>query len=259
MPAEQLAGVVVGGAQLVTNLINKGKAKEKARELAVSRPDYEVNPLYGENLDLAESEVGGLSARGEQAYNQLNDKQFSSSLDAILKSGGGVNSIGDLYSSGQEGRLRLAQLNDELRMNQIRTLMGTRTQMADQDDKAFEFNEWRPWADKASANAEARKAADEGIWSGIQTIAGAGMQFAGERQQQKQLDNYFQTSQPQSTYSPPVNVMQGRSVNPAGAGSSYSNMTRYTPQGFNPNQSASPYVRRREDATFPSYNPNWGG
>jgi hypothetical protein len=37
----------------------------------------------------------------------------------------------------------------------------------------FQFNEWAPWSDKAQANAKARQGAEDMIWGGLQTAAGA--------------------------------------------------------------------------------------
>lgn len=189
--APPIVSETLGAAQTVVGLINAGKAKREAKKLENSRPEYDVNPLYGQNLDLAESEVGGLSARGEQAYNQLNDKQFSSSLDAILKSGGSANNISTWYGSGEEGRLKLAQLNDELRMNQIRNVIAARTQVADQDDKAWQWNTQAPWLDKSQATAEARKGADQMIWSGLQTLGSSAMQGIDLTNQGKKNDEYL--------------------------------------------------------------------
>lgn len=190
MPAP-IIPIALGVAKTVTSLVNKGKAKEQAREDERTRPQFSVDEGYGQNVSLAESNLQGLSDSAENAYNQLADKQFSSSLDAILKSGGTATNVADVYGQGEEGRLRLAQLSDQMRVSQVNNLMKSREALADQNDKAFEFNQWRPWADKAQATAEARKGAEEGIWSGLETIGAAGMQFMDQKAQQKQQNQYF--------------------------------------------------------------------
>lgn len=210
MPLPLIAGGIAA-AKTVTGLVNRGRAKKEAERLARSRPQYSIDEGYGQNLDLAESEAStGLSATAENAYNQLADKEFSTSLDAILKSGGTATNVADVYGQGQEGRLRLAQLSDQMRLSKINSLMKAREDMAEQQDKKFEFNEWRPWADASQANAEARRGSDEQIWSGLQSLGSTAMQFADQQSQQKQYNDYLKTiggnkgSTNTSTYTPPV-------------------------------------------------------
>jgi hypothetical protein len=191
MPAAQIIGAGLGVAQTVTGLINAGKAKKQARELEKTRPQYSIDKGYGQNLSLAESNLQGLSDTAENAYNQLADKQFSSSLDAILKSGGTATNVADVYGQGEEGRLRLAQLSDQMRLGQVNSLMKARESMADQEDKAFMYNIDSPWKDKAQANAAAREGADKQIWGGLQTLGSMGMQAADQASQKKQYSNYF--------------------------------------------------------------------
>lgn len=167
-------------AQSVVGLINAGKAKREAKELARTRPKREISPLYGENLSLAESELaGGMSQAAEAAYANQLDKSTAGSLSAILRGGGSVNNVADIFAGGEEGRQRLALLNDQLRLSQIDTVMKARDMMGQETDKNFIFNDWMPWADKSQANAEARKGANDAIWSGLGTVAGAGMNMLG--------------------------------------------------------------------------------
>lgn len=190
-----LIPVALGVAKTVTGLVNKGKAKREAARLKRSRPQYTIDPGFQQNLDLAESEAStGLSDTAENAYNQLQDKEFSSSLDAILKSGGTATNVADVYGQGQEGRLRLAQLSDQMRLSKINNLMRSREAMAEQTDKKFMYNVDSPWKDAAAANAEARRGADEQIWSGIQTVGSAGMQFMDQQNQNKQFNDYLKTT-----------------------------------------------------------------
>lgn len=245
MPDPVSAGIAAatGIAKTVTNLVNKGKAKKAARELEATRPRATISDLVQQDLDLAENEAasGGLSARAERAYNNLNDKQFSSSLGAILRGGGSVNNVADVFGANDEGKQRLAMLSDQARLNQIGNLTRARSNMVNEQNKVFEFNEWRPWADKAQANAQARQGAENAIWSGIDTAAGAGMQYFGQQNNEKMFDKYFQqpkqpTSQQNtqldlSWYKPPApadtnpyeldwswnNQQQPQDVNPYGA------------------------------------------
>lgn len=186
-------GAAANAAKLVTNLVNNSKAKREARKLEASRPIRETSPLVQQELDLAESELasGGLSAKAERAYNQLNDKQFSASLGAILRGGGSVNNVGDVFGAGEEGRLRLALMNDQMRVDQLNRLSKAREQSAEEADKNFMFNIVAPWKDKVQAVSKARQQATEGIWNSIDNIGAMGMQLAGQQYNEKMYDKYF--------------------------------------------------------------------
>ncbi len=187
----------VGLAKSITGAINNKKAKKEARELEANRPKYQISDLAKKDLSLAESEVGagGLSATAENAYNNLNNKQFSASLGAILRGGGSVNNVADVFSANDEGRQRLALLSDQMRLNKIDRLSQSRKQMMEQEDKAFMYNVDAPWKDKAQAASQSRQQAQKDIWGGIDTAAGAAMGFFGNQYNQKQYDNYFNQGQ----------------------------------------------------------------
>lgn len=227
MPIAAAIPIALGVAKTVTSLVNKGKAKREGERLERSRPQFEVDKGYGQNLSLAESNLQGLSDSAETAYNQLADKQFSSSLDAILKSGGTATNVADVYGQGEEGRLRLAQLNDQMRLNQINTLMGSREALAEENKKAFEFNKWMPWADKAQANAAARQGAEEGIWSGLQTIGSAGMQMADQTNQRNMLNDYLGQTGGSSHQGSTWNPASRPNVTLPSSSSSTGNLPRY--------------------------------
>lgn len=188
-------------AQTVTGFVNAAKARREAKELERSRPKYQISPLSQQELDLSESELanGGLSSTAENAYNNLNNKQFSSSLGAILRGGGSVNNVADVFGENDEGRQRLALLSDQMRLNKIRNLSIARQQMMEQQDKEFQVNEFAPWQDAKVANSQARQGAEQQIWSGL---SGAGSAVSG----------YFGARADANAYN---QELQGRNLTPA--------------------------------------------
>lgn len=248
-PAGMIIGGTLGLAQTVSSLINAGKTKEIAKQLERSRPKREISPLYGQNLSLAESELaGGMSTAAERAYASQLDKSTAASLSALLKGGGDVNSVGDVFASGEEGRQRLAMLNDQLRLNQINNVVKARGMMAEEADKNFLFNDYAPWADKSQANAEARKAANAGIWSGLSTVAGAGM-------------NYFSNKLPKMPGMEGLgggvdsSAMMGR----PGADTTMASLLMPRPSGATPNFNPSVEALQLEDETYMTNPYYWKG
>jgi len=170
----------IGVAQTVVGLIGSGKAKREAARLQGLRPKYKESPYYKDALSLAESELStGMSADAENAYEQGTDRDLSTSLNAILQGGGSVNNVAQVFDQSQQGRQRLSLMKENLRLNQINNVVKAQQLNEEEREKAFQFNEFAPWADKAQANAEARKNASNMIWSGINSVGSAAMSAFG--------------------------------------------------------------------------------
>ncbi len=173
----------------------KAQAKGAAAHLRDTRPNYGITPESQNELSLAESELqGGMGSRAARAYEQQSDKAISSSLSAILKGGGNLNNIGDLYGAADEGRLRLAQIQDQLRLNQITNTVNARRNMTEQRDKAFMYNKDQWWKNDAQANGIALNNAEQGVWAGINGLGSTAMQYVQNRSEQKQMDDYLNPS-----------------------------------------------------------------
>lgn len=184
----EIVGAALGAAQTVEGLINAGKTKKIANTLSKTRPQLGRDALADENLALTKSELAqGMSAKAEKAYGDIADRDFSASLSAILKGGGNLNSIGDIYGSKEEGRQKLAIMRDNLRMSQISNEINASKAVSERNDQQFLFNVDAPWKDASRANAQAREKAQQQIWGGLSTIGSAGMSFLGGKADAKQL------------------------------------------------------------------------
>src|SRR5687768_1629768 len=150
MPLPALAiPAAIGVAQTVTGLIKGGKAKKEAARLAATRPKLEASPYLDDQLSLAQSELSsGMSGAAENAYEQGLSRDMSSSLDAILKGGGDVNNVAEIFDRSAVGRQRLALMKENLRLSQINNVVNAQGASENQRKEMFEFNQWRPWADQ---------------------------------------------------------------------------------------------------------------
>lgn len=188
------AAVAVGVGTAAYGVVKGAKAKKEAKRLAASRPELEASPYLDDQLSLAKSELSsGMSGAAENAYEQGLSRDVSSSLDAILKGGGDVNNVAEIFDRSAVGRQRLALMKENLRLSQIGNLVNAQNAYGNQEQQRFQFNQWAPWADSAQANAQARQGAQNMIWSGVQT-AGSGV--AGYMQGQRansDYNSYFNT------------------------------------------------------------------
>lgn len=191
IPIAAISGAL-GVGQAVAGLLGGDSAEDEAKRLAASRPRYKISPYVNQAVDLAESELSnGMSADARRTYEEGNDRALSASIDAILKSGGSTNNIADVFDASAMGRSRLAQLQEQMRLQQINNVRSAWSNAQEEEAKAWEFNDWRKWADAAQANAQSRQNASSNLWGGLNTIGSAATGYLGQLQQQQNYDRYF--------------------------------------------------------------------
>lgn len=176
------AAVAVAGVSLAigvgTKIHNNNVAKKKER--ANKRPTYTTPNEIGDNQMLAEQNAQqGLSDASKQIAIDNTNQQFSSSIDALLKAGGGLNSISDAYAAFGNNMKDLVGLDDELRLKHQQVLMGTNEEVAASKDKEFQFNKFAPFADQAQSIAELRSQGNAAMQAGITGATGALAGIAG--------------------------------------------------------------------------------
>jgi len=237
MPLPAIIPLALDLIQTGVGAANKSAAAAEAERLRKTRPAYEISPESYDELNLAESELqGGIGSRAARAYTQQADKNISSSLSAILKGGGNLNNIGDLYGAADEGNLRLAQIQDQLRLNQISNTVNARRNMTDQRDKSLMYNQDQWWKNDAAANANAKAGADEQMWNGINGFGGNLMTTWNNALEKSEMNKYLN---------------QNSSANPI------SNRTDYTPEVLRPSDYRvnSPQIRPMNPTFNPNFNP----
>lgn len=179
-----MSGVATAAVGLGTAAIGffKEKSAEKtAKQLASNRPKLTNSPYTQDQISLAESQLStGMSADAKRTYEQDMDRSLSTSLSAVLKGGGNPNNIGEIFSSDQQGRQRLALMKDNLRLAEIDRVSRAQDAAEELREKQFGINEDAPWKDSAQATAAARQGAENMMWSGIGTgVSGIMKGFEG--------------------------------------------------------------------------------
>lgn len=167
-----IAGAAVGAITLGYGIYKDSKANSKAKELQNSRPQLANSPYTQDELALSKSELANpMSADASRSLQEDNDRSLSTSIDAILKGGGDVNNVAQVFDGSQRGNQRLALMKENLRLNKINNFMNTSRNAEQERQQQFQFNQWAPWADQAQANSAAKQGAQTTINSGINTLA----------------------------------------------------------------------------------------
>lgn len=226
MPAA-LIPAVLGAAQTAAGLLKSGIAKNEAEQLAASRPKLGNSPYLKDNLSLAKSELAsGMSGEAENAFEQGISRDLSTSLDTILKSGGDVNNVAEIFDRSQTGRQRLALMKENLQLAQINNLANAYNASENERLQQFQVNDLAPWMDKAQSVAATRQGAENMIWSGLQTAGSAIAGMMQNQEAQNDYNSYFRTEQrvtpSRALRSTPVRgVSYNTSVMSPGAGRGY--------------------------------------
>lgn len=187
-----LIPAAVGAVSAIVGAANKRKAERERQALAASRPDLQNSEFIDEQIDLSRSELSRGQTPGQVAAQQMMDANFSSSLDALLRSGGSPGNMADLYGQQQLGQMRLSMANDDIRRANIQNLMRAGQVGENFRQQQFSQNQWSPWADSSQANAGALQGANQQMWSGIAS-AGSSLAYGlGGVQNQNAYNNYFQ-------------------------------------------------------------------
>lgn len=234
--AAQAAGGIVQG---VVGAIQKGKAKRMAR--ANKRPDYSIQRPVLDNQAIAESRAGqGMSDASRQFLRQDSERGLTSALDAILAGGGSVNNIGDIYGNYQTGISKMALVDEEMRTKNIQNLISQNNQLAAEKDKEWQVNVYAPYADKAQAAAALSKQGTDNMWKGINSVIGAGANFAAGQQFGSQASGVFGKG----------GVGVDGMMNPPGTGNT-PNFNWYMPQSEFPQRPQPPTTQQQLQLQYP--------
>ena len=189
MAAVAIGTAAVGIAEFGIGASKASKAKKEAAHLEQTRPKASISGQIKDDLSLAESDLSnGISSKALQAYTEQQDKGMSTGISAIQRMGGSANNIGDLFGKSLEGAGSLAMIQEQSRQQKVANLVRARQSYANEEEKVFEFNEWKPWADEVQANAQAKQAASNMEMAGINTVVSAGTSYAGAKGSANALD-----------------------------------------------------------------------
>lgn len=185
-----IVGLAYSGYQVYQGEKSKKEANEAAGKLKRPVYDSELSKSEYDALNLLKSRAGqGLSSSARNLYQQNADRGLTSTLDAIIKSGGDPNSVSKAYSGYADNIGRLALADDAAKINNINAFLNQQRRVSDQEmnayDTGFKINQYAPYADEAARIAQlrgqGRQMTNAGITTLGQTALGYG-QAIGQRQ-----------------------------------------------------------------------------
>lgn len=165
-------------AGLGTAGYNAYKANKTKKELkALGDVDYTIPQGYADNVGVTANELaqGGIDAETLNAILGQFQQQFSSSTNATLQAGGGVNDIAKLYGGFNDSVEKLGVQSSLLRNQKLENYLQSVSTYAGQEALKWKLNQYdRNRNDKASG-AMALQGFNQGTNSGINMAVQGGV------------------------------------------------------------------------------------
>lgn len=131
-----------------------------------SRPKYKVNPQYTDNVALAEGRAFGTNTAIDQGNNQLdqdqaeginNAQRYSSSASSIL------NTLSSLTGKKMQSQRALVGDNAQLQVQGANQLQDANRALAEENDKAWNYNNNMPYQNMVEDINKAQPAIAENL------------------------------------------------------------------------------------------------
>lgn len=193
-PAGLAVNAGLQAAMGVAQMVQAGKQNKEAKDLQKNFVDarYEIGAPILDNQALAESRASqGLSDAARSVYEDSVNRKMTLSVDAILRGGGSINSISDLYDTSEDDSAALTMLEEELRLKTAQTYMAQNERYAAELEKQWQVNEYAPAQDKKQMIATLRGQANDNKWKGLNTIGSAVGNYVGANQLQNNINTVY--------------------------------------------------------------------
>ena len=167
--APQILGVLAGG---IFGVFQNSKANRLERQNV--QPLTAVDPNLVKNV--GQAELMAQQGMTSQAYNNATN-QLNSGLTAGLRQAGrmgGTASIASVLRANQAGFNNLTAQNAQLQQQNQRVAMQSRSALAQDNQRVFNWNKAQPYLAMQQRIASLRSAGNQNIFGGIGALASAG-------------------------------------------------------------------------------------
>ena len=200
-------GIAAGASALggVVKLFKSSSASADAKRRAKLnvRPKFDIQDEYFNNVDLASSQAqDGLSESSKNYYQTNAERGLGSSLGALLSTGGGINSIPELYDKFDRNSAAIAAQDSQLKTQNIQNLMQQNNVLADQKTQKWVLNKYQPFLDEAKSIAGQKQEAASLFNGGLNDVTGAITAFATSRKAKDPSDTPYGTPDASSVIEP---------------------------------------------------------
>lgn len=193
VPAALIAAAAPAAIQSISGLFGVGKGNLAAKKNLF--PEEQVNPIYAENLAIAEN--AARVGMPQQQYNRAQQgfqRNRASALRQLSRMGRPVNSAA-IVRAGNDSQLDLDVADANIRQGNQRFAMGQRAQLANEQNRVFDWNKRQRYLQRAEANAQQIGAGKQNFMGGLNNLSLLGQyaMFGGESGGSQPQGNIFNT------------------------------------------------------------------
>jgi hypothetical protein len=168
------AGVAV--VKLGQSIAQGIKAGQEEKKLVA--PHYSIEEPYRDNQALAERNASqGLGDAAKIVLQNNADRGLTTSIDALIRGGGGVNSFSDLYDTYADNFEHITAMEDEFRNRNQQVYMNQNERMGEELDKQWEINVYKPDQDKRAYIAGLRGMQNQNFSGALDQAAAGALQY----------------------------------------------------------------------------------
>jgi methanogenic corrinoid protein MtbC1 len=136
------------------------------------RPEYQIQDEYYDNVGMANNMAqSGLPAATRDFYSTQSERGLTASTDAVLRGGGGINAIADIYDKYNQANMRVASEDAMMRTANIRNLMEQNRTLAGQKNIKWSIDEYEPYKDTVRAGNQAVATGTNNVFTGLSGMA----------------------------------------------------------------------------------------
>ena len=192
-------------AKGVAGLIGIGKGNRMARENV--RPVENVNANIAKNAAMAEqmAQVGLPQQQYNLAQQNLN-RNLTSGIRTLGRSANPSAGVAGLLRASNDAALNLSAQDSQARMQNQRFAFGQRSQLANEENRVWDWNKRQNYLAKAKAASETLNAGRKNAFGALSDLSTLGQSLAGQASgagdMSNQLGGLTQSAQPNigSTY-----------------------------------------------------------
>lgn len=170
--ASDVAGIGLGTAEFFSSM-SKEK-KDKADLAALKQPFYQVQDAFYQNRNIAAGQAGqGLPSSTLQYQTQESQRGLGAGLDAILRSGGGVNDAAMLTQNYNNQIGKIGSEDAQMHMQNLQYFMKANSDLAAEKTKQWTINEYQPYEAKLKELKQNIQTDEQNKWAGLSTAVGS--------------------------------------------------------------------------------------
>lgn len=174
VPIIAIAYAALAAYQGISAAVKAKKAKRLKQQADAMNVAYKKPKALEDAYNMVAQRAGqGASPQARQLYQDQVNRGAAAGMNKILQGGGNLSHIGGLFDSYVDANGKLAMWDEEMRVRNMNNMVEMSQLYGTQQDKEWQMNVWRPYADKVQAATFLKGQANQQANAAINTAGSA--------------------------------------------------------------------------------------